>query len=582
MIMHTANLLSEFPPITTEQWENALRDSISDPDTSAKMIWHPEEGLSIKPYYRAEDIAELSFLDAAPGDLPYVRGTRAVPGWRIREYVEIADPEAANCKARELIAAGADEIAFVGPKIENSSHIVLLLADLDHPVNFVGLGQGGVTTIYKRLQESPYPALVSCDLDPLANLEFMAEILKSPQSMFRPFTVHAEPFNESGAGSIEEIGFTLSAAVEALAQMQERGIGVDQVAQSITFSFSIGPEFYLQIAKIRAFRMLWSQVVEAFHGNSEDGRPIVHARTARWNKTAYDPHVNILRSTTEAISAALGGADSISIAAFDDCYRPPEENSRRLARNAQLILKHEARLASVADAAGGSYLIEAISNDIALNAWKLFQELERSGGFQKARESGLVLSVLGNRESRRQEAVIQRRIALTGTNRFADASEKAYARIDPEWWGASNRVAFDIEALRLRTERAALNGILPRIVLAEIGDAKMRRARSQFVADFLGCAGLSATVHAFESVAEMQTGQADVVVLCSSDSEYRAIASELMPRVNASGRPACVLVAGSPRDKEQLVALGISDFIHIGCDAVAVFSRLQQRIGIGE
>ena len=253
-----------------------------------------------------------------------------------------------------------------------------------------------------------------------------------------------------------------------------------------------------------------------------------------------------------------------------------------MARNAQLILKHEAHLASVADAAGGSYLIEAITNDIALNAWKLFQEIERAGGYQKARESGFVLSALDNRKRFRQEAVIQRRIALTGTNRFADASEKAYGRIDPEWWGASKRVASAIEELRLRTERAALKGNSPRILLAEIGDAKMRTARSQFVSEFLACAGLSASVHAFETGTEVEASQADAIILCSSDPEYRTIAGELMPRLSASGKPACVLVAGNPRDKEQLMVLGVSDFIHIGCDAVAVLSRLQQQIGIGE
>lgn len=580
--MQSETFLSEFPPITTEQWGQAIRESIGGQNDPAKIVWHPEPGLNVKPYYRAEDVAGLSFLDTTPGEPPYVRGTRSLPGWRIRESIDLADPEAANRKARETVAAGAEEIAFIQPRIETSSDIALLLADLNTPVHFTGLGPDAVTTIARRLQKSPYPGPISSDLDPLENPEFAKELLQQPPSSLRPFTILAEPFHESGTSSIEEIGFTISAGVETLAQMQERGISIDRAAQSIAFSFSIGSEFYIQIAKLRAFRTLWYQVIEAFHGDPEYGRAVVHAGTAQWNKTVYDPHVNILRSTTEAISAVLGGVDSISITAFDDCYRSPEESSRRLARNTQLILRHEAQLARVADPAGGSYLIEAITNSIACNAWKFFQEIERAGGFLKARESGFLPSLVRDRERSRQDAVAQRRLVLTGTNRFADASEKALGRVDPVRGGALKRVATGFEDLRLRTEHAVLKGVKPRIILAELGDLKMRTARSQFVGEFLGCAGLSARTHVFGAAAEVAMADADAVILCSSDPEYRAIADELMPGLCASGEPKFVLIAGNPRDREQLMALGVSDFIHIGCDAVAVLSRLQQQIGIGD
>jgi methylmalonyl-CoA mutase len=496
--------------------------------------------------------------------------------------VQIADPEQANRTAREAAEAGADEIAYVRPSIESSSDVQLLLADLKTSVHFVGLGREAVRTALQRSRRALTPASISFDIDPLVDPEFTTEILNAAPPELRTFEIDASEFLESGAGTIEELAFTLAASADFLAEMQERSISIDRIAQSIGFSFAIGPEFYLQIAKLRAFRMLWCRVVEAFGGSPVAAKAMVHARPACWNKTLYGSHVNILRATTETISAVLGGADSISATAFDDCYRQPDENSRRLARNTQLILRHEAHLARVADPAGGSYLIEAITNGIASKAWSLFQELENAGGFSKAREAGIVSSVLERRKRSRQEAVNQRRLVLTGTNRFPDISDEAIGRVDPTCLRVSNRVAFAFEGLRLRTERAALAGMKPRIILAEVGDLKMRTARSNFVAEFLRCAGLSACMQVFRSAIEMATIRTDVLVLCSSDPEYFSIASELMPQLRAGESPRCVLVAGNPPQREQLEALGVSDFIHVGSDAVVVLSKLLQQISIGE
>ncbi|HXS75927.1 MAG TPA: methylmalonyl-CoA mutase family protein [Terracidiphilus sp.] len=578
--MSNSAFLSEFPPIRTDEWEKAIRESVSGPEYPAKLIWHPEEGLAVKPYYRAEDIAGLPF--AAHLESLYARGLRATADWRIRERVDMADPEQANRTACETAEAGADEIAFVHPAIETCSDVALLLANLKASVHFVGLGRPAVQTTLQRLQKSPHPESISFDLDPLDDLNFTAEMLNAALPASRIFEIDATSFHESGAGTIEEVAFAIACSADFLAQMQERNISIDRTAQSIGFSFAMGPEFYLQIAKLRAFRMLWSKVLEAFGGDPAADKLMVHARTANWNKTAYDSHVNILRATTETISAVLGGADSISVTAFDDCYRQPDDNSRRLARNTQLILKHEAHLARVVDPTGGSYLIEAITNSIASKAWKLFQELEDCGGFQKAREAGIVSSVLKRRECLRQQAVNHRQLVLTGTNRYPDCSDRASERVDLVRLRISKHASIEFENLRLRMERATLAGIMPRIVLAEIGDSKMRTARSHFVAEFLSCAGLSASTQVFGSSAQIARSQADVLVLCSSDPEYSSVVSELMANLTTTGKPRCVLVAGNPVDREQLAALGVSDFIHVGSDAVAVLSRLLQQIGIGE
>ena len=579
--MPIESFLSEFPPVTTEQWEHIIRQNMTGPEYASKLIWHPEEGLAVRPYYRSDDLAGLHFLDAAPGEFPFVRGTRSNGGWRIREEVDVADPEEANRAACAAVVAGAEEIAFLRAKLENPSDLAILLANLQEiPISFEGLSPETLRTLVERLIKRPHGTIVSADFDPLADPDFSAELLRNAPPGFRPFVIHADEFQEHAAGAIEEVGFALTAGVDFIAEMQERGLTIDRITGSLSFSFAMGPEFFIQIAKLRAFRMVWAKAVESFGGTHEAARSAIHARTARWNETVYDPHVNILRATTEAISAILGGADSITVAPFDECYRQPDESSRRLARNTQVVLKQEALLSHVADPIGGSYLIEVLTNTIASKAWKLFQELETAGGYRKASASGIIASVLERRMSSRDEAVSCRRRVLTGTNRFADASEQALGRVDVLQLNPKHRAAQLFEEIRLRTEQFSIQSAEQlRIVLAEIGDPKMRSARSQFVADFLACAGLAAQKHKFDRAEQIALCEADVIVLCSSDAEYLPIAAELMPILKEHRSPAKILIAGNPETAAQLGNIGIVDFIHLRSNAVEVLARLQQLIG---
>ncbi len=261
----------------------------------------------------------------------------------------------------------------------------------------------------------------------------------------------------------------------------------------------------------------------------------------------------------------------------------PDESSRRLARNTQIVLKQEALLSRVADPLGGAYLVEALTSSIASKAWKSFQELETAGGYRKAIAGGVMASVLERRISLREQAAASRRRVLTGTNRFADASEKEPEGSDASRMNFGPRVAQAFEHLRLRTERfEKRTGRQPRILLAEIGDARMRSARSQFSADFLACAGLVSRKQQFESAGQIAGCDADLLVLCSSDAEYLPIAGELLPMLRERGCLTTVVIAGNPDTTEDLRSLGITEFIHLRSNAVEVLSRLQQQIGIGE
>jgi methylmalonyl-CoA mutase len=429
-------------------------------------------------------------------------------------------------------------------------------------------------------------APLSTGWNPLSNLDLAEEVLRAAPAAFMPFTLHGEEFEESGATAVEEVGFTLAAAIDFLAAMQARNIEIDRAAASIAFSFAIGANFFFQIAKLRAFRILWARVVESFGGRPESAKARIYARTSRWNETIYDPHVNILRATTEAISAVFGSADSITVAPFDECYKAPDEASRRLARNTQILLKQEALLSRVADPGAGSYCLEIITDFIAREGWKRMQEIESAGGYSKAQ--GLIAQTLERSLAAKEKDVVSRRRIFTGTNQQANLSEKALdridpARIDPARLEGAQRGAWIYEQLRLRTERhAARTGSTPRVLLAEIGDVKMRSARSNFAANFFGCAGFEVVTQRFDSVSDIAAVAADLVVLCSSDAEYPGLATELIAKLKTLGRDCPVLIAGYPDSAEQLVAAGVADFIHIRCNPIEVLTKWQRRLGIEE
>jgi len=580
--MATEHLLEEFPPVSTAEWEAAIVRDLKGADYEKKLIWRTEEGLAVKPYYRAEDLQGLACADAAPGEFPYRRSTRTKAGWRIREVIDAPNVESANQAARAAIAAGAEEVAFRAPAVAIAAELKRLVANLGEiPLHFERADEQTIRLLLGWLAEDRISAQVSTGYDALANVEFAVEVIQSAPAGFAPFTIRGDVLEEAGATAVEEVGFALAAGVDFLAAMQERGVAVDRASTAIEFCFATGANYFFQIAKLRAFRMVWARAVESFGGTPDCARARIAARTSRWNKTLYDPHVNILRATTEAMAAVLGGADSVTVAPFDECYRQPDEASRRLARNSQLLLRHEALLGNVADAAGGSYYVETITDFLAREGWKRMQELEARGGYRKALAAGEIAHVLDPRLAAREKAVALRRRVLIGTNQFANAAERVLGRVDERRMKESRRGARAFEELRLRSERyAASGGKLPRVILAEIGDAKMRAARSNFAANFIACAGFEITTMRFKKVEEIAEAEGDLIVFCSSDAEYAAQVAELRQSLKKQGRETSLIVAGFPADAEALAAAGVADFIHVRSNAIEVLTKWQERLGV--
>jgi methylmalonyl-CoA mutase len=578
--MEAEHLLDEFPAVGSETWEDVIHKDLKGADYAKKLIWQSPEGIAVKPYYRREDTASLK-IDQAPGSFPYLRSTRANGDWRIREEIEAKEPEEANRDAQNALAAGAEEISFSRVVIRNSSDLNLLLVNLDAPLHFENGDDVLMGLLMERLKARPDSKQISIGLNPLANPELTAAtILKAPLALV-PFTIHGEHLEEAGANAVQELAFLLAAGIDYLAESDARGIEIDRAAASVSFDFSIGASYFFQIAKFRAFRMLWANAVESFGGSRESAKARMNARTSLWNKTIYDSHVNVLRTTTEAMSAVIGGVDSVCVAAFDDCYKTPDEGSRRLARNTQIMLKHEALLAQVADPGAGSHYLEAITDSIAREAWKTMQQIEAAGGYRKAQAAGMLDRALEASGKAREKAVASRRRVFTGTNQYADAVEKAFGRIEESHLHTGRRGTAIYEQLRLRTEQhAAQVGKTPKVLLAEFGDVKMRGARSAFASNFFACAGFKIATQRVTSADEIAAVDGDLIVLCSSDAEYFDMAAGSILKLKAAGRETPVLVAGNPESAEQLRAAGVADFIHVRSNPVEVLTNWQQRLGM--
>lgn len=383
-----------------------------------------------------------------------------------------------------------------------------------------------------------------------------------------PNAIRADLVHEAGAHAVEELAIALAAGVERLAQTDVART-VDEAARGIRFVFAVGSNYFFEIAKLRAARLLWAQAVAAFDpADMNSCRMHLHVRTSRLNKSLCDPYTNLLRVTTEAMSGAIGGCDILTVEPFGfDAH---------LALNLQRVLAEEVHLNAVADPAGGSYYIEALTDALAREAWKLFQKIESEGGYTEALASGSLATLVSKTRAAREKAVSSRRRTLVGVNNYPSLNERDLEprpRFDQDAAPFPLfRLAEPFEKIRERTaQHARQTGRVPQVLLLKRGDLKMRMARAQFALNFFGCAGFEIT----ESEDDAGT-KADLIVLCSSDPEYLPFAQDVCCRVIVP-----VIVAGNPKDQiDSLTAAGVQGFVHVTSDAVEALTHWQNRLGM--
>ena len=410
-------LFEQFPPVSTKEWMYKITADIKGADFNKKLVWKTTEGFDVMPFYRQEDIAKLKYINTLPGEFPFLRGNKINNNWRIRQDIEVTDYQAANEKAFKLVVNGVDSLGFIiaDPETVSEKNFDLLLKDIcpeTVELNFLSDGKAkemlGIFNAYiNKRGTDPDKIPGAIETDPISRLmlngtlcvpvgqgfDYLAGVVASASILpkFRAVHLNASNIRNAGGDIIQELAFGISMGAEYIAQLTGRGIKPDTAASKIRFSFGTGSEFLPETAKLRAARLLWSAVVSKYlPGNNSFPGMEIHCVTGRWNKTEKDPYTNIIRTQTEAMSAILGGADSLTVEPFDIVFRKPNEFSERIARNQQLILREESWFGKVADPAGGSYYIEKLTRIIAEKAWKLFLEIEGHGGFTEALVKGVI------------------------------------------------------------------------------------------------------------------------------------------------------------------------------------------------
>lgn len=618
MAKNKEKLFEQFPPISPEQWKAKAEVDLKGAPFDKKLVWRTNEGFNVQPMYRLSDIKDLKTTQSLPGEYPYVRGTRTDNNWLIRQEIDVAgNPVEANAKARDILTKGVTSICFGTRDVDHDTISTLLdgiditkveinfaccpMRSLALAIELVKLikAQGAENTFRGSIAFNPMKRLYNKGLDFGVNMaQLAAKIIQAVSVIpgLRTISVDSAKFCNAGAYITQELGYALAWGSEWMSMLTDVGVDPGEVARRIKFDMGISTNYFMEIAKFRAGRMLWAQIAHQYGADKDACKMVVHASTSEFNQTIYDAYVNLLRSQTETMSGAIAGVDSITVTPFDKQFKRPDEFSERIARNQQLLLKEESHIDKVVDPAGGAYYIEILTKSIAQQAWKLFLEVEQNGGFYASLKDGSVQKAINDSCDKRHMDVARRKESLLGTNQFPNFNEMAADKIKaPTQDGKcshhhgnegeekiieklkNKRAASDFEELRLATEHS---GKRPIVFMLTIGNLAMRLARSQFSANFFACAGYEIIDNlGFETVEQgIQAGiekKADIIVLCSSDDEYAGFAPEAFRILD--GRAEFV-VAGAPACSDDLRAIGITNFINVKSNLLETLKEFNSKL----
>lgn len=598
-------LFKEFPPVSTEAWREKLKVDLKTDDIDKKLNWHTIDGMDINAIYRDEDLDNLNFLES----IPSLKSTKN-NDWQINRIIETGELYKANAIAKQAIDRGAKSIEFNCSQVRKYDSLAILLDGIDmeevalgfdkpmsykiilnHLISYVeekGFDKSKIVLFFNwdamayRLISGKYYKTFD---DNIKELKALVEGAKKHFPNSKIISINGQHFHNAGATSVQELAMSLSAAVEYIHRLLDKGLLLEDVLEKLYFRMAIGSAYFVEIAKIRAMRYLWAKICTAFGAKKENHKvAFIHSISSSWNKTIYDPYVNMLRTTTETMSVALGGADMISVLPFDKSYKNENEFSSRIAQNQQILIKEEAHFDKVVDPAAGSYYIENLTNALIDNAWNLFLQIEDMGGYAEALENGFIKKeIVKSSEKQFKEAAI-RKINILGTNQFPNQQENMLGEIEKELWGKKSevelkRVSQAFEQLRLRTEKYALTHDKPKLLLISFGDVVMRKARASFMSNFFAAAAydileMEDEISIEEILKVTKEKKVQIIGLCSSDKEYLDFAMPLISEMKQQNSKPIIVVAAKPIGiADELSALGVDDFIYAGMDMLEILNK---------
>ncbi len=683
-------LLTEFAPHTYTEWREAVDKLLKGKPYEKIMLTHTYEGITLDPMYRREDGERLAHIRDLPGSGSYVRGTKPegarVAGWTVAQEITEPTPAMLNTTLLHDLNRGQTGVNIVldaasrmgldpdmAPRGSVGKDGVSLATVQDMQTLLDGIMQEYIdVTIQAYDLALPYTAMVAAaarkkglkletltgtiGADPLGTLAeegtLGCSLNQAYDEMYtltawgaenapklRTIAVHAHVYHNGGGSAVEELAFAFGTAVCYIDALLERGLDINTIASRIRFDLSLGSNFFMEIAKLRAARMLWKHIVQAYGGNEDAQKMFIHARTSTYNKTIYDPYVNMLRTTTEAFSGVIGSADSMHVGAFDEVFRVPNEFSRRIARNQQIILREETHLDAVIDPAGGSWYIESLTAKLCDVVWKNFQITQEAGGFWKMLQSGAAQKAVATVAKARTAAVSTRKDVIVGTNMYANMTEQP---LEPRQWDydaiQKQRAAMVVrnDALNLDFAQLCMDDVIsaceagatlgqivealrgteavtgiepvpqkrrseifeklrraveaadkrPTVFLANNGPVLQYKARADFSREFFEVAGFSVVENGGYGTAEAAADAAlasgaDVTVICSTDATYPRLVPTICQRIKAAKPQMTIVLAGYPKTHlAEFTAAGVDEYIHVRANAFTILTGIAAKAGV--
>lgn len=618
-------LFEEFPEIKTQEWEALIRRDLKGADYDKRLNWKTNEGFVVKPYYRSEDLNDISWIKSLPGNFPFVRGNKAAGNsWLVRQDIRVDDINLANEKALEILMKGVDSIGFVldnnteygQDEIENL--LKSIRADIAE-LNFLGSSRPKsivdiLMALVNKHNRSYEKITGSVDYDPLTqylkegiwndsldeDMELAVSLIKSSSKLpnFKVIGVNGSIFTNAAATIVQEIAFTLSMGAEYLTQLTSKGLFADDIAPKMKFNLAVGSNYFMEIAKIRVYRLLWAQIVNVYGIDDVDHCKMdIHATNTTWNLTLYDPYVNLLRTTTGSMSAILGGVDSLTILPFNAAFESATEFSERVARNQQLVIMEESYFDKISDPAAGSYYIENLTKSLIEESWRVFLDIQEEGGFIASLKKGSIQKAIRKSAESREADIVNRREVLLGTNQYPDFKEVQTS--DLGYWVFAEedktvenaeietiktfRGAQSFERLRYKTDIFSKTANRPKAWMFTFGNLVMRKARANFACNFFACGGFEIIDNpGFETIeqgiAAAINEKPEIVVICGSDEDYTLQAIAIF---EALKNETIVVLAGYPKEiVEHLQSAGMKYFIHTKSNVLATLDDIQKQLRI--
>ncbi len=468
------NIGNDFNSPSFEEWKKVVEKDLKGVPFDKKLITKTYEGINLNPLYTKQDIINLPQINEMPGFKNFLRGSNASMyinnEWEINQEIVTADSIDFNEQLKHELSRGQNSVVIL---LDKATQMGL---DADYAkvgeVGNGGLSISGLNSFTRALKDidlTKYPLHMDCGFSAVQMLMIFNAYLKNQKIDLKTVkgSIYADPlgylaregrlpteiefafdrlavvtrwakknapfirtigasgisYHNSGASAVQELAFVIATLIEYIEKLTQRGLDIDTIAQKTRLSFGVGPFYFMEVAKFRAARLLWSKIVELYGGKTESLQMYIHAKTGLFNQTIFDPYVNMLRTTTEAFSAIIGGINALTTNPFDESFRTPDEFSRRIARNTQIILNEESHLNALIDPAGGSFYIEKLTDDVAKASWKLIQQIQSNGGMLKSIIDGFPQVEIEKISEEKKKDVAKRKYVIVGTNSYANNKE---------------------------------------------------------------------------------------------------------------------------------------------------------------